>query len=380
MKWLKGMLCTMLLAVSTGCTPQPEVGVVEECLRKALHFRFDDTAASVPSCMVSLLGNKKVVLLGEIHYVKEHGCFASRLLERLHQEGFRYYLQEIGTAEGAVIDAYIRGEPVEIREDYFAYDREMITHLAMLNAQLRRQGRADEQFRYAGIDLHDPTMYEESVRRLCALYTGRSFAAHLPATAVLEQADADLHTDERALLHTLAEAERASLEIRADWCNEKREAFIEQQVLAILTQAKQNERILVNTGIFHAQLCPEWTIDEDADFEWLAMRLKKRLGTEEVYTIGVNVLEGELLKSWHRKETQRYGAQTDCEHGQDLISALGRAYPGETVFLDFRAIQSPPEEVPVQNPFRNTCIPLREQFDGMLIYPAVTPVHNPLVE
>lgn len=366
----------LLLILLMGCAPRQETGVVGECLRRAVHFTFDDTAESVPPCLVDLLRSKKMVLVGEIHYVKEHGFFVSRLLERLHDSGFRYFLQEVGTAEGAVINAYIHGEDVMVREDHYAYDEEMISHLAKFNEQLRAQGRHSEQFQYAGFDLNHQNTYHESMQILCGLYGTEPLSGSAELCGPNAFDNPELSAEQREQLQHITDSEVHSRAIRADWSNADRERFMEEQLLYTLQQAGEGEKILVNTGIFHAQLCPEWTIDENSDFEWLAMRMKQHLPEDEVYTIGVNVMEGRLLKSWHGTEVLEYAACYGEEY-EDLIARLRRMYPGETVFIDFQKLELPPENIHIQNPLRNTDIPVRSLFDGMLIYPEATPVHNP---
>ncbi len=375
LRWIIGLWIAVALV---GCAAGEERGVVNECLRKAVHFAFDDTVESVPPCLVKHLGKRKMVIVGEVHYVKEHGRFLSRLLERLHAEGFRWYLQEVGTAEGAVINAYLQGMPVTIREDFFAYDREMIEHLAAFNQKLRNEGRGDEQIQYAGFDLNHLETFDSSVRELCRLYSGKPAAAHLDPCELIEIAHPELRDPEKEMLRHLVESEKESRSIRKEWSHDRREAFMEAQLLYRLGQTGKDEKILVNTGIFHAQLTPEWTLDEDREFRWLAMRMKDHLSEEQVYAIGVNLMCGELLRSWHSTEKVLYEADTG-EECTDLMARLHTRYPGRMIFIDFRTFNAPEEKVLVQNPFRQTEIPLRSHFDGMLVYPDASPLENPMI-
>ena len=370
--WI-GLLLTLFLSA---CTPQNRV--IGDCLKEAVAFDFQPEDPVIPPCMKERFSQKKMVLFGEIHHVKEHGDFMAALLTELHDAGFRWYLQEVGVAEGAVIDAYLQGEPVAVPLGQYAYDEAVIAQIATLNRELRNSGREDEQIRYIGFDIHHMDTYKPSLHALAELYSGQKLDKNDEPEAWLAQIDDGLNEEQKKTLARLTEAEAATKAIKESWSHTKREIFMEEQLRHVVERSAPEEKILVNTGIFHAQLVSEWTLDQDHNFEWLALRMKHALSEDTVYTVGVNVVEGELLRSWHRTETYAYRAETEAGR-TDLIARLARDYPGRHVFVDFEKIGAPIEDVPVQNPMRDTDIPLRAQFDAMLVYPTATPVSNPML-
>ena len=68
----------------------------------------------VPDALVDTLSTRRVILLGETHYVQQHQEFVLELLTRLHPRGLRWFAQEMSHAYSWIVEDYVLGR----RDDY----------------------------------------------------------------------------------------------------------------------------------------------------------------------------------------------------------------------------------------------------------------------
>jgi uncharacterized iron-regulated protein len=118
LRYLGGILTTIIFLIGGAVFINVDNRInTDEIVDKASFFTFTGSVQSLPDSMVETLGSYKVVLLGEIHYVKEHEKLLGALLESLHAKGFRYLMNEEGTASGLLVDYYIKGKLKELPDE-----------------------------------------------------------------------------------------------------------------------------------------------------------------------------------------------------------------------------------------------------------------------
>ena len=376
------------LLILTSCT-QPQFNneiikmpqdIVDYCVENATVFDFDNTSNSIPDEFVHTLSDYKVVLSGEMHYVQEHQEMMGSLLERLHDHGFRYYLQETSSSSGLMIDYYIKGKLSTLEADEKFSDFTMIEKLANFNQRLREEGREEEQISYVGFDLnHMRIEYQTALAHMINLYQlpSDTFTSYNnDALKIKEALDKgkfkELDAEELDELKYITEAQIESTEILANWDDVDREDFIEKYVFKAIDESKEGEKLLVNAGSWHAQLILHWNVTKDDSFQWLGMRLKQRYKDDPngLYSFFCNTYKGEIRSNLYRPDSFNYEADDKLRPGS-LIPYLMEAYGKKTVFVDFKAVPDNSLSIDIQIPRRIIDLPLNRQFNGMLIYPEI---------
>ncbi len=68
------------------------------------------TAGTIPDPVIERLSRADVVIIGEVHRVREHQELVGRLVPALHARGFRQILLELAHADDWWLDAYVTDE------------------------------------------------------------------------------------------------------------------------------------------------------------------------------------------------------------------------------------------------------------------------------
>lgn len=320
MKRLLWLVILVIFLVS-GCAR--DVDIINECIEEAVVFDFENSSESIPSNLIKELSPYKLILMGEIHYVKEHQEFMGALITALHEKGFRYYLQEVGSANSVLIDYYIKGEINELPELYLNTDKSLIKALYDFNKELREDGREDEQISYIGFDMnHFSGVYFTTITKLADIYKSNDLKAYVSKmndngkdiegfkallTGFLNSSiDMDITNVQREKLNWMTQNELDTLNIKEDWSDSKRESYIEKEVLRAIKNTEKEEKLIVNCGSWHAQLIPYWRLN--GNIKWLGMRLADYFDKipEDFYSVAVTAYKGELKERIRSKSRESF--------------------------------------------------------------------------
>lgn len=386
--------CMML----TGCSfDKANSKINEDAMKNAYAYEVPITPDQIPNSMVDLLGQYKVVVSGEIHYAKEHQKMTSLLLERLHEKGFRYYVQEKGTSEGYMLDKYIKGEIKTLDVEQLKADEIMIESLKRFNEKLRASNRVDQQITYVGFDMnHRGTMYLLAMKQLGEYYEideMKVYAKSLQSEGangskyndliktyikVLEASEKDgnpykkLSGAQRAQLIELSTTELTSSGIRLNWSDIEREDFIYTQVNKVIVALKKDEKMLVNCGMWHAQYVNEWKVSKDKKFTWLGMRLKKDFENDPfgVYSYSTATYKANLKKNLYTKE--RFDYAIGRNKNGNFVKQLQNTFDEKNVFVDFTPLNGRNEKILIDYVGQASKIKPNVQFNGLLVYPELS--------
>jgi hypothetical protein len=209
-------LTTVILAVGlfvTSCSLLPEVTTEElEQIVQRDGVPFD--AGSIPDEALDRLASHRVVLIGEIHFLREHRELVVELLRELHARGFRQFLFEwTQVADWLLADFVNDGglEPEWAPPQSIGGD--MITAIRDLNRTLPEDERI-------GVHAIDVTLQDYGGGESFLWSLGR-LSQHLPDPGPLSaflQGDYDTPKTQTALLETLqAELKAGRPELVASW-------------------------------------------------------------------------------------------------------------------------------------------------------------------
>lgn len=389
---LKKRLIGILLAglLLAGCQNTSNIFLMEQVLESAIAFDFDSSATQIPDQLVDTFSNYKVLLMGEMHYVKEHQVFMGNLLKRLHDEGFRYYLQENGSANTVLVDYYLKGNLDVLPPSVKNFDKAFIELIHDFNKNLRDHGREDEQISYIGFDMnHYSDAYFIAILTLSEHYDSselkrfrvdlrdlpenpRAYKALL--TDFLDNVYAlDLTGDQIETLRMLTQNELDSLAIRLDWDDDAREAYIEKEVIRAVELSSDDEKLIVNCGAWHAQLIPYWVMSNDKEFQWLGMRLKNYFDDrdDDFYSLTVTAYEGERKRNIWSSERFTFEL-SGRQAGINVVKGFKNAFGDQYVFLNYKKLAGVEDEILIEYPTNMVKMEPNIHFNGLLVYPQVT--------
>lgn len=256
------------------------------------------------------------------------------LLTALHEKGFRYYLQEVGSANSVLIDYYIKGKIEVLPELYLNTDKSLIKILYDFNKGLREEDREDEQISYIGFDM-------------------------------------DITDEQRDKLNWMTQNELDTLIIKEDWSDLERESYIENEVIRAIENSNEEEKLIVNCGSWHAQLVPYWRLN--GNVKWLGMRLTDYFAQipEDFYSLAVTSYKGELkerIRSKSRESFRYSGINPKINLLRNFEENFGSSY----VFLNYKNISDIDSSVLIEYPYNIINAPLNRQFNGLIVYTQLT--------
>lgn len=365
-------------------TPKVNSPTLDECVEKSIVFDFHKE--EIPNEMIDSLSDFKVLMVGEMHYVQEHHEFMQALIKSLHTSGTRYFLQETSYASGRTIDYYIKSKIPTISEEFSSIDKIVIESLREFNTELRNEGREDEQITYIGFDMnHWGNEYSYSIKTLSTLYPSQYLSDYYESlktksidtenyTKLLSSfldgiSDTSINNELKAELTKLTETELTSVGLRTIWDDNGREDFITDRVMETITSSNEKEKILINTGLWHAQLEPEWTINDDSSFNWLGMRLKAYFADtpDGLFSLSTTAIKGLKKSSYYSSERSTFEVPSDDESA--LLNRLDAKSEGKYVFLDYTKLINNKEKIKVHYTHSQVKLKLNTQFNGILVYP-----------
>ncbi len=274
-------------------------------------------SGTVPDELVDTLSRRKVLLLGETHYVQEHQEFVLELLIRLHPHGLRLFAQEMPHAYGWIVDDYVTGERDNYPESVRRMDEYWIEGLRAFNEGLPES----ERIRFSYIDMnhaHDAcllslswmvrgTRIGESIGPLVVdvLETHPGTDGYIRALVDLEQR---LASDRARLEDTLGlrwyarlvevvEIELRSIPVRERFDNPVRERIM----IDLANRAIENaagSSVALNVGMYHAQRRRYMGTRQEWLGEYLSANAERFGGSEQLYSVAFWGFSGERIRNF----------------------------------------------------------------------------------
>ena len=377
----------------TGCVTAGSAGV-----RGVLESEIETFAPHhVPDALIDTLASRRVVLLGETHYVQEHQEFVLELLSRLHPSGLRWFTQEMPHAYSWIVEDYVLG----LRDTYPESVRRMDEYwIEGLRAFNERQSETERvRMRYNDMNhAHDALLLSLSWmargtpagERIEPLVAG--VLATRPGTdeyaAAVTQLDARLVTERDAIVATLGstwygriveavEIELRSLPIRAQHDVHARERIMIDLTMRTVADATDSI-VAVNVGMYHAQKRRYMGTRQEWLGEYLAANADRFGGADRLYSIAFWGFAGERIRSFMDRDPQpvpaaieRPPSNLSRQIAEVVARRDGSERPESAAFLDL----SHPvfaRRMPIafgHSPLR--AVPAR-QFDAYVIFPRIT--------
>ena len=379
------LACLVMLAASA-CAPSLRGTVPAERLEPVLErdlVRFDDD--ELPPALLERLARYRVVVVGEYHGLVEHGVFVGELVTALHDHGVRTLLLEYPQAYDWLLDGYCRGRLETPGEGALRTYGPMLDRVRARNATLP----AEQQLRVFAIDVnHDegdflppfrglahqlgqPALLLDAAAAIEAGEARRDVLATLEDTLVGEAEALQQDWGEAAHLAVLdmVEAERLSLEVRAEPAGRRRDEAREAVMMALVERQLTRTRggALVNVGYYHAQkTARDGTIDV-----WLGEYLTSTSphAQGETFVLVVVPASGEKVFG---ERVRSFDVASDAPPNE--LFRLMRSVAGDRpafLALDDEIFAS--ERVVVNYLPRIDTEPPAEVFDGFVLLPEVRP-------
>jgi hypothetical protein len=248
------------------CASVPLRQVEDLVARDALLLESPRDASGMPKALLEATGGKRLVLLGEQHYVLEHREFLVALMGALAPRGFRTLAIEEQGANSWIAEDYCLG-----RIDALPATTSIVAWRRVLDGiRAMNEGRAEgEKIRCVTIDMnHWSDAFKASLLEMIVASgsEGLRIAAsdvlnekiggpgYLKAIETLASARIEgLAAIWEKRLAELARLELSSARLRASWSDEAREAIMAEQVLSLASSLPAGEGLAANVGAFHAQ-------------------------------------------------------------------------------------------------------------------------------
>ncbi len=387
---LLALLLSGILALA-GCVTADSPGV-----RDALDAQIETfVPGEVPEALVQTLSARRVILLGETHYVQEHQEFVLELLRRLHQSGLRWFTQEMAHAYSWIVEDYVLG----LREDYPEPARRMdeywIEGLRSFNADLPEAERI--RMRYMDMN-HAPDAFMVSlswmVNRTPVGQRVGPLASNVFATtpgtdayveAVTELADR-LGAASDALMDELGPwyqrlAEAVWIEIRSLPLRGEHDVHARERIMIDLADRTIDEAagsaVAINVGMYHAQKRRYMGTRQEWLGEYLAADADRFGGAGQLYSIAFWGFDGERIRWFLDREPQpvpaameRPASNLSRQIAEAVTRRDGADRPESAAFVDLSH--------PVfarRMPVAFVHSPLRaapgRQFDAYVIFPEI---------
>ena len=293
-----------------GCVTADSPGVRDVLDTEIVTF----APGEVPEALVQTLSARRVILLGETHYVQEHQEFVLELLRRLHPSGLRWFTQEMAHAYSWIVEDYVLG----LRDDYPESARRMdeywIEGLRSFNEELPEAERI--RMRYMDMN-HAPDAFVVSLSWMVhrtpvgtlvgplasdVLATTPGTEAYAEAVAALADrlgAEADALMDELGPWYgRLAEA--VWIEIRSLPLRREHDVHARERIMIDLAEATIDESagaaVAINVGMYHAQRRRYMGTRQEWLGEYLAAHADRFGGDGKLYSIAFWGFEGERIR------------------------------------------------------------------------------------
>ena len=377
--------CLVMLAVSS-CAPSLRGTVPAERLEPVLErdlVRFDGD--ELPSALLERLARYRVVLVGEYHGLVEHDVFVGELVTALHDHGVRTLLLEYPQAYDWLLDGYGRGRLETPGEGALRTYGPMLDRVRARNATLppeqhlrvfaidvnHHEGDFLPPFRGLAHQLGQPALLLDAAAAIEAGEARGEVLATLEDTLVAEAEALQRDWGEAAYLAVLdmVEAERLSLEVRAEPAGRRRDEAREAVMMALVERqlTRTSGGALVNVGYYHAQkTARDGTVDV-----WLGEYLTSASPQAQGETYVLTVVPASGEKAFGER-MRSFDVASDSPPNE--LFRLMRAVAGDRpAFLALDDEIFANERVVVNYLPRIDTEPPAEVFDGFVLLPEVRP-------
>lgn len=382
---LSHLLGLVVLLASCGIAePQIATQVLQQVVqRDGIPFEAD----SMPAAVLDRLAAHRVVLIGEVHFLREHRELVVELLRALHARGFRQLLFEWTQVADWLLDDYVLdgglepgwAPPADIGGAMIAAIRDFNRTLPAgdrirvrpFDVTLSDYGGA-QSFLWS---LNQLAKHLPQMGPLTGFFNG-TYGSAAQQTALL-QALLDQLDAERATLVTAwgqpwydAVAEMVEMELRSvrvrsirnsnyDESVRRREEAIKWLVDRRLRESPDG--MIINVGATHAQKARLW----GTDIEWLGEYLVHQNPVSSGSTIVLDVNAARIVSA--------SGTGTDFDLGgspkNELFRIMHETWPGQAVFLAADDPVFSTEKIPINTGEGIHSGRLQRHFDAFVLLP-----------
>lgn len=352
------------------------------------------TGTEIPDEVIDRLAAHRLVIVGETHGVREHGELMTALLATLHRRGFGQLLMEWPQAADWLLDDYVSGGRLEPDwEPPPSLNGGLIRGIRAFNAELPE----DQRLRVRGVDVNlsdygGATAFRDLIR---------SYADHLgawgPVAAFLQADYVTASQQDRSLRDLRTALTSREAELRSAWGATPYDLIVEMvevEVVSVAVRANREDhydlsvrlresamkrladlrlngyarRTILNVGGNHAQknhlkgTSQEWLGD------YLVHRSEAVGGT--VFVVGVVPARTAPGGGYSHFDL------LDDSPENELFRVMNETWPEQTVFLPLDDPLFRAGGVPVNFERTIYVCALKEQYDGILLYPSIHRVRS----
>lgn len=377
----------------TGCATADSAAVRDVLDDEIVTFN----AGTVPDELVGTLAKRRVVLLGETHYVQEHQEFVLTVLKLLHPHGLRWFTQEMSHAYGWIVEDYVLGRRDDYPESARRMDEYWIEGLRSFNEALPEA----ERIRMRYIDMNHA--HDALLLSLTWMVRGTDIGERIdplvadvlatrPGTGEYEHAVIELQRRLDVQRDTLvgaigprwhdrlAEAvkiEICSLPIRREHDVHARERIMIDLAMRTI-EAAGDSTVAINVGMFHAQKRRYMGTRQEWLGEYLASHADRFGGTDELYSVAFWGFAGERIRTFTDRDPQAVPAAMDRparnlsrQIAETVARRDGSEHPRSAAFLE---LSHPLFARNMRIAFTHSALRAApgRQFDAYVIFPEIS--------
>lgn len=379
MKSTSNCKLVMLLISLFFCSCQRELTQNDKIISSAIYFNKDKKV--IPEAIINTLTDFDNILIGETHYVKEHEEFLSLLIKQLYYEGFQVVFLEDMQANTYIYDLYVKSK-IELDEIYLGINKEILNSIREFNQLLINKNKP--LISVVNVDLnHDKQIYAKAMKKMIEFYNGSAILKNKISSLDFDDikykdkiSDLIIYIKEDSRFNEIviqqlvdiSEKELLSVSIKEDWknnkSNQKRENFIFGEITSKKNQLHNNEKTIINLGLWHAQKKNQWDLGEiglKTVGELLQERYKNNV--YHFFTLGY---KGEKKANFRSKNRDKVD-MINNDLPDNIIKKLGKKDSTMNTFINFNSMNYHDE---LSIGFYNEVLSIVPEviIDGILIY------------
>ncbi len=386
---VRAFLSVLILFILTSGSATVTVNQIQNVVEKeAISFN----PRAIPASMVQVLGEYRVVFLGEYHNVREHELLIGDLAVALHDAGFRQVIIECNQAYDWMLEGYVLGELDDLNpqlDQMFGYS---LRHIRAYNDTLPQNEKIHVR---AGDVNYTPDAFYQSLSRLAQVTPNaedlHAFLANVPdeegsnsnaeVQAFLEQ----LQTNEQVYRSqwgdrryeqalAMVRVQLRSLGFQQYWPSDSTKALaLREDALKINVDeylAAADAKTLINFGGKHTQR--KHFVGEAK--EWLGQYLSERspYAAGQTFLLFAVPFEGQRVNGG---KLQRFSLLNQST-GNELFQAMNAAADGRASFLAMDDPLFARKLVPVRYWSGLRMQYPKQYFDGYLVLPEAHPANS----
>ena len=377
------VISTVVLSCST------EDDVISDELRQLIQddISLFENSADTPGGLNDLYESNRVLVFGETHYVQEHQDFIISQLPALSDAGYRTIFQESFHCFTWMLEDYISGEISELPEFLLYFDNTLIEGIKNYNAAVHDSLK----FELIYMDVnHWDTNFVICLDEIELILGGQDIFVDIKNISTdsedyiqeLQRMKAEIESNLNSFTNLWGEKwldrileiisfEIESVEYRLNRSDTYRESLMSENILNVMSLAENtNEKFLVNTGSYHAQLITYMGVDIDR----LARRLKEEENkTSSIAFIGIR---GERKEHFY-DETNKSFDLIDESSSDNILNEIDRLASNNMSYLSLSNNIFSEQKIKIRY-VSGVSInePIGTQFDAIITYPSITTLQS----